>query len=89
MKQGSPTFLKLTATFWYRFMRRATNLIHILLNKCAQFVSIMLSLIQIKYIHQCENTDHVYAIVRTSPLATHVVRAGDLVPVGTVLVTLL
>jgi len=26
----------------------------------------MLPLIQIKYIHQCENTDHVYAIVRTS-----------------------
>jgi len=26
----------------------------------------MLPLMQIKYIHQCENTDHVYAIVRTS-----------------------
>ena len=26
--------------------------------------------IKIEYIHQCENTDHVYAIVRTSPQAT-------------------
>jgi len=47
----------------------------------------MLSLIQIKYIHQCQNTDHVYAIVRTSLQVTHMVRAGDLVPAGTVLVT--
>jgi len=32
-------------------------------------------------------TDHVYAIVRTRPRATHVVRAGDLAPAGTMLVT--
>ena len=31
--------------------------------------------------------DHLYAIVRTSPRATHVVHAGDLVPAGTRLVT--
>jgi len=37
----------------------------------------MLSLIKIKDIHQCEYTDHVYAIVRTGPRAIHVVRAGD------------
>jgi len=47
----------------------------------------MLSLIKIDNIHQCEDTDHVYAIVRTSPRATHVVRAGDLAPAGTMLVT--
>jgi len=45
----------------------------------------MLSLIKIKYIHQCEDTDHVYAIVRTRP--THAVRADDLVPADTMLVT--
>jgi len=73
LQQGSPTFLELRATSWYRFMRRAT--------------SFMLSLI-IKNIHQCEDTDHVYVIFRTSPRATHMVRAGDLVPVGTTLVTL-
>jgi len=48
----------------------------------------MLSLIiQIKNIYQCEGTDRVYAIVRTGPWATHLVRTGDLVPVGTMLVT--
>jgi len=41
----------------------------------------MLSSIKIK------DTAHVYAIVRTSPRETHVVRAGDLVPAGTMLVT--
>ena len=43
--------------------------------------------IKIKDIHQCEDIDHVYAIVRTGPRATHVVRVGDLVPAGTMLVT--
>jgi len=43
--------------------------------------------IKIKDIHQCQDTKHVYAIVRTSPRATHVVRVGDLVPAGTMLVT--
>jgi len=47
----------------------------------------MLSLIQIKDIHQCEDTDHVYVIFRTSPWATHVVCAGDLTPASTMLVT--
>ena len=42
---------------------------------------------KIKYIHQSGDTDHVYAIVRTGPRATNVVRAGDLVPAGTMLVT--
>jgi len=36
--------------------------------------------IKIKDIHQCEDTNHVYAVVRTGPRSTHVVRAGDLVP---------
>jgi len=40
----------------------------------------MLSLIKIKDIHQCEDTDHVYATVRTSPQAIHVVRSGEVVP---------
>jgi len=31
LRQGSPTFLKLRATSWYRFMRRATSLMHTLL----------------------------------------------------------
>jgi len=44
-------------------------------------------LIKIKDIHQCEDANHVYAIVRTGPRATYVVRAGDLVPAGTMLVT--
>jgi len=48
----------------------------------------MLSLIiKIKDICQCEDTDHVYAAVRTGPWATHMVRTGDLVPAGTMLVT--
>jgi len=42
---------------------------------------------KINDIHQWEDTDHVCAIVRTSPRATHVVRAGDLTPKGTMLVT--
>ena len=37
--------------------------------------------------HQCEDTYHVYAIVRTSPRATHEVCADDLLPAGTMLVT--
>jgi len=37
-------------------------------------------------VHQCEDTDRVYAIVRTRPRATHVVRVGDLAPAGTMLV---
>ena len=49
----------------------------------------MLSLIiKIKDIYQCEDTDHVYAVVRTGPWATHMVHTGDLVPAGTMLVTL-
>jgi len=47
----------------------------------------MLSLIKIKGIHQCEDPDHVYVIVRTDPRTTHLVRSGDLVPAGTMLVT--
>jgi len=43
--------------------------------------------IKIKDIHQCEDTDHVYAIVRTSPRATQVIHVDDLVPAGTMLVT--
>jgi len=80
--QGSQTFLKLRATSWYRFMRRATSVIHTSEIKILNLSSIMSSLIKIKDIHKCEDTDQVYAIVRTSPRATHVVRAGDLVPAG-------
>jgi len=47
----------------------------------------VLSLIKIKDFHQCEDTDHVCAIVRTGPRATHVVRAGHLAPASTMLVT--
>jgi len=47
----------------------------------------MLSLIKIKDIHQCKDTDPVYAVVRTSPRATHMVRVGDLAPAGGMLVT--
>jgi len=47
----------------------------------------MSSLIKIKDIYQCEDTDHVYAIARTGPRATHVVCAGGLAPAGTMLVT--
>jgi len=47
----------------------------------------MLSLIKIKDIHQRDKTDHVHVIFRTSPRATHMFRAGDLVPAGTMLVT--
>jgi len=47
----------------------------------------MLSLIKIKDIHQREDTDRVYAIIRTGPRATHMVRTGHLAPAGTMLVT--
>jgi len=36
--------------------------------------------IKIKYIYQCEDTDCVYAVVRTGLWVTHLVRMGDLVP---------
>ena len=48
--------------------------------------SIMLSLIKIKDICQCEDADHVYVIFRTSPWVTHMARTGDLVPAYTMLV---
>jgi len=48
--------------------------------------SIVFSFI-IKNIHQPEDTDHVYVIFRTSPRATHMFHAGNLVPAGTTLVT--
>jgi len=52
--QGSPTFLKLRATSWYKFMRRATSLIHTLLKKkFTNFVFNHVSLIKPKDIHQC------------------------------------
>ena len=38
--------------------------------------SIMLPLTNIKDLHQCEDIDHVNAIVRTRPRATHMVHAG-------------
>jgi len=38
-------------------------------------------------IHQCEDTDHVYAFVITGLRATHIVRAGNLAPAVTMLVT--
>jgi len=55
--------------------------------KFASFVFNYVIINENKYIHQCEDTDHVYSVVRTSPRATHVVRAGDLVPTSTMLVT--
>ena len=55
--------------------------------KFAQFVFNDVFINENKYIHQYEDTDHVYAIVRTSPRATHVVCAGDLVPADNMLVT--
>jgi len=48
----------------------------------------MLSIIiQIKYINQSEDTDHVHAVVRTGPWATQMVHTADLVPAGAMLVT--
>jgi len=47
----------------------------------------MLSLIKINDIHQCQDTDHVYAIVRTVLRAIHMVCAADLAPTGTMLGT--
>jgi len=38
-------------------------------------------------IYQCEDTGHVYAIVRTGLGVTHVVHRGDLMPESTMLVT--
>jgi len=59
------------------------------IKSCTICLHIMLSLIiKIKDIYQCEDTDHVYAVVRTGPWATHMVHTGDLVPAGTMLVTL-
>jgi len=69
-------------------MRRATSAIHFSKKICTICLHIMLSLIiKIKDIYQSEDTDRVYAIVRTGPWAIHVVRMGDLVPGGTMLVT--
>ena len=49
---------------------------------------IMLSTImKIEDIYQGEDTDRVYANVRTGPWATHVVRSGHLLPTGAMLVT--
>jgi len=36
----------------------------------------LLLIIKIKDIYQCEDTDHVYAFIRTGPWATHMVRMG-------------
>jgi len=44
-------------------------------------------IIKIKDIYQCEDIDHVSAVIRTGPWATQMVRTGDLVPTGTMLVT--
>jgi len=44
-------------------------------------------LLLIDDIHLCEATEHVNAVFRIGPRATHVVLAGDLVPAGTMLVT--
>jgi len=70
-------------------MRRATNLIHtLLIYNLLNLSSIMLSINKIsKDIHLDEDTDHPYAICRTSPQATNMVCAGDLVLAGTTLVT--
>jgi len=46
-----------------------------------------LSSIKIKGLYPCQDIEHVYAMVRTSPRTTNVVRAGDQVPAGTMLVT--
>jgi len=55
---------------------------------CTICLHIVLSLIiKIKDIYQCEDTDHVYAVVRTGLWATHMVRTADLVPARTMLVT--
>jgi len=48
----------------------------------------MLSIIiKIKDIYQCEDTDYVYAVVRTGPWTAHIVRTSELVPAGTMSVT--
>jgi len=47
----------------------------------------MLSLLKIKHFHRCEDTDHVYAFVKTGLRATHVVRTGDIFPSSIMLVT--
>ena len=53
---------------------------------CTICFHILLSFIlKIKDIYQCEDTDHVYAVVRTGPRATQMVRTGDLVPAGIML----
>jgi len=65
-------------------MRWATSLLHtseikILLN--------LPSIILVLTFVNCEDTDHANFIFRPGPRATHVVRAGDLVPAGATLVT--
>jgi len=47
----------------------------------------MLSTITEKDIYQGEDTDRVYAIVRTGPWAIHVVSSDELLPTGTMLVS--
>ena len=83
IEQRSPTFFKLRATVLlrYQLMRKDTSLIHTS-GKNALFT---FNYVTIKAIHECEDTDHVNATFRTGPRGTH---AGDLVPAGTILVTL-
>jgi len=66
LEQGSPTFMQLRATSWYRLTLRATSLIHIpevkfLLN----LPSILLLLTEITY----DESHHVNAIFKTDPRA--------------------
>jgi len=54
------------------------------INKLAQFI---FNVVTISEIYLSEYTDHVNAIFRTGPLGTHAVRARELLPAGTMLVT--
>ena len=97
LNQGSPPFLKNQGSPFTNGFETENHFLAQIHAKGCQFAThtfeiktwliCLQSLTKIKDIHQCKDTDHVYAVVRTRPWATHVVRAGDLAPAGTMLVT--
>ena len=69
-------------------MPRASSFIHTSeIKNLLNWFLIMLLVKKINGILLCEDIDHANAIFRTGSRTTHVVRAGDLVPTGTMLVT--
>jgi hypothetical protein len=102
VKQGSPIFLNLRATSWVLSHTKGTQSDTLFCtNKFAQFAFSYILLLMMNDTHLCKDTDHVNdlkkggkscprrscALFRTGLRAPHMVPAGSLGPVGTMLVT--